>query len=460
MSQRFNPFAENLEELYAWGSLACEVRLGDDEEAKISAAHSKLEEIVAKTQGTIYGIDTWYGVDCQVKSSRDDFVTNQLSLLNFLHVGVGEPISESVVRRALKLQLKKVALGHSGVTLATAKRLEALANSEKLPRVPRYGSLGASGDLIPMAHAIKPIFVGPNSDDVAIGRRDVLGLVNTNSMMSALGVEIWHRLDSLLGAGVRNVALVSIALAAPESLFNTTTTLLPDFKGLQYVCTQILKERNAFLDRKSVARDTIVQDKYSLRCAPQVMGALYDACHYAASLLLAEATAIADNPVIVGDELCHGGLFYTSRLSTATNIWSDCIGRLADLLDREMFLLVSPQESGLPVNLQISSYDHVKGIHQLISSLNQQIRASSVPSFLHAVPSEGYNQDVVPATMASLLSIDEKLSLLEKIIEATHFIAHRGALMRTGREIGEEYRLARWQRYPEQKSGIHEEGAV
>lgn len=376
-------FAENLEELYAWGSLECEIHLNDDEEAKISAAHEKLEEIVATTQGTIYGIDTWYGVDCQVKSSRDDFVTNQLSLLNFLHVGVGEPIRESVVRRALKLQLKKVALGHSGVTLATAKGLENLANAEHLPRVPRYGSLGASGDLIPMAHAVKPIFASISEQDCSskaqIGRRDVLGLVNTNSMMSAMGIEIWHRLNSLLSASVKNVALVSVALAAPESLFNTTTRLVAEFRGLQYVCQQILKERNSFLDCQSIVRDTVVQDKYSMRCAPQVIGAVYDACHYAASLLFAEATAIADNPVIVGDELCHGGLFYTSRLSIATNIWSDCIGRIADLLDREMFLLVSPQESGLPVNLQLSSYDHVKGIHQLISSLNQQIRASSVP---------------------------------------------------------------------------------
>ncbi|MEQ8772191.1 MAG: aromatic amino acid ammonia-lyase, partial [Erythrobacter sp.] len=364
----------------------------------------------------IYGIHTYYGADIEDPRDPADWRRQQAELLRYLHVGVGENLPDRVVRRALRIQARKSLKGYSAIHPDTIRGLIELSNGDALPAVPRYGSLGASGDLVPMAHAIAPVI----EENGARGPRDVLGLVNTNSMMSALAVELFGDVQALLSQACRATALASIALGLDDEFCTGGTLAInPAHDRNREAGAMIARARRRFLGRSGAdatgrSDAGAPQPRYSIRCAPQVLGNAIAQLDFAAERIAAEALSVSDNPIIDAEggsvAIAHGGLFYTAGLATAADQLLDVACKCAEMLNRQTFLLVDPHESeGLPRNLECKAGDHVKGIHQLVNALEQSLRAGGVPARSLTSPAEGYNQDIVPGSMAALLNLGERV---------------------------------------------------
>lgn len=446
---------EGIAQIFALGRASLPFEASAGELAKARRSHAALLAFIkAHPERRIYGIHTYYGADIADPRDPNDWQRQQEELLRYLHVGVGDPLPDRVVRRALRLQARKSLQGYSAIHPETIEGVIALSNSAVLPIVPCYGSLGASGDLVPMAHAIAPVIHAFG----ARGPRDVLGLVNTNAIMSALAVELFAETVELFEAAIRVTAMASLALGLDEEFcMGGTLAINPAHHCNREAGAMISRARKQFLARHPAGpvadnQDSAPQPRYSVRCTPQVFGNALSQLHFAAERVCAEALSVSDNPVIDSDGaeigIAHGGLFYASGLATAADQLLDVVCKCAEVLNRQTFLLVDTDQSGgLPRNLEYARGDHVKGIHQLVNALEQSLRAGGVPARNMTSPAESYNQDIVPGSMAALLNLKDRIGVASQLTRGASFIAERAALLRRMCPLPEALMLDAWPDY-------------
>ncbi|WP_444920174.1 aromatic amino acid ammonia-lyase [Microbulbifer sp. CnH-101-G] len=430
---------------YEWGYLHNPITASDIDISRVKHSYALLQEQLGGDGNPIYGLHTSYGENERNRLDPSQWKETQVNLLEYLRVGVGAPLPKSVVRRALKLQALKTAHGLSGIHPSTYQALLKLANSERLPRVPRKGSLGASGDLISMAHAISPLFEqGPR------GPRDVIGLVNTNSMMASWAIEHDYQLRKLLRDCFKSVALTSMAIGAGDEHFSEGLSY-GEVHGSYARAGQLLTQlRRDYLRSSRVieGKKSLLQARYSVRCAPQILGHCLDLLDYSEAKIRSEATAVADNPLILESGPWHGGLFYAIGLAASAEFMQEIIHRLAEMLDRQILILMDHRlNGGLPDNLNVESFNHCKGIHQLSSALFQEIKARSTPVRQMSFSCEGNNQDLVPCGMTALNNISDQLDSLREIIRAATFCSARAAIMRSSGDLPEALKLVNWSQY-------------
>jgi len=461
-----------LDQLLALGLREQSFSLTGTERARVAEAARRVQRLAAEGQRA-YGIHTHYGHNVKDEVAAEEYPRHQQYLLNYLHVGVGPSLSAETVRRALRLQCLKVAEGRSGVSPEVLEAVLALADGPCDHPVPSLGSLGASGDLIPMAHAIAPAI----RETGIPGPRDVVGMVNTNAMMSSLAVENYTEIRDFLGQAHEITALVSIALNSNSEHFDPA--LFGESNRLQ---EEQVKSGRRILDARErlraelsegaaaaghvvAASDGALQERYSVRVAPQVLGNAGDLLVFAERKILMEALAVADNPVLSetgaptrseldgpdrqGGALLHGGLFYAASLATAADSLGDILQSVSVMLDRQILLLMDSEWShGLPDNLSLGEGDHLKGIHQLLSALVQKLKGLSTRSHELGFSAEQNNQDVLPAAMTVQLQLRESLAVAAEVLRAARFVAERGARLRLGRGVPEHLRLAAWDQCP------------
>ena len=173
------------------------------------------------------------------------------------------------------------------------------------------------------------------------------------------------------------------------------------------------------------------QARYSLRCAPQIIGHCFDMLEFAEKKILSEATALADNPIILNDgNVWHGGLFYAIGIASAADSLTEIIYRLSEMLDRQILILMDNNlNSGMADNLEIKEMGHCKGLHQAISALHQEVKARSTSSREMSFSCEGNNQDLVPCGMTALNQVDKLRETFSEITRASMFCALRGVHM-------------------------------
>ena len=427
---------------------------------RVNLSYQSLMRLLEQDDIMIYGIHTGYGAN--VLSNRDPakWKKNQIELLEYLQVGVGAALPARVVRRALRLQILKSLQGHSGLHPETLLQLVHLSNSPKLPQVPRYGSLGASGDLIPMAHATGPVFMngGP------LGPRDVIGLVNTNSMMSSYAIELLSDTHRILDLAHEITSLVMFSVKASlEPLSEDVCGLRSPEDGYRrsaLVLKSILDKNN--MNSLEASERSWLQARYSIRCAPMVFGNCLDQLNFAEAKIIADAESVADNPVIFSedgnDRVLHAGLFYAASTATAADCMLDVIGKASEILDRQILILMDPNlNENLPENLFVAQMGHCKGLHQLISAMNQQLRSHSTPSRLMSFSCEGNNQDVVPCAMSALNQLQSAVDIGKEIVRASLFVALRAAALRRGSLVPSALNLNCWAEFKnEEKLSILE----
>ncbi len=337
----------------------------------IDAGARAVEEILARDE-PVYGINTGFGKLASVRIAAEDLATLQRNLVLSHAAGVGEPMPIPVARLMLALKLGSLAQGASGVKLATVRMLEAMLARDVIPVVPAQGSVGASGDLAPLAHmtaamlGVGEIFLrGIRKDAVAalaeagltplvLGPKEGLALLNGTQFSTANALVGLFEVEHLFRAALVTGALSTDAAKGSDAPFDPRIHAVRRHKGQTEVAAA-LRELMAGSAIRASHRvgDERVQDPYCLRCQPQVMGAVLDVLRQAASTLETEANGVTDNPLIFTGpaEALSGGNFHAEPVAFAADMIAMALCEIGSLSERRMAMLMDPVLSGLPAFL-------------------------------------------------------------------------------------------------------------
>jgi histidine ammonia-lyase len=333
----------------------------------VRAAHTATARLAA-AEAPAYGINTGFGLLAQTRIPTAQRALLQRNIILSHSCGVGELLDDPVVRLTLVLKLSSLLQGFSGVSEELVRFLERLINAGLIPCVPAQGSVGASGDLAPLAHlSLSVLGLGdlrrhgemlPAAEALAqeglapltLGPKEGLALLNGTQVSTALALAGLFELETAFAAAVVSGALSVDALAGSDVPFDARIHSVRGHGGQARVA-QVYRELLAgSAIRESHRSCPRVQDPYSLRCQPQVMGACLDLMEQQAATLTTEANAVTDNPLIFADsgEVLSGGNFHAEPVAFAADILALACTEIASIAERRIALLIDPKMSGLP----------------------------------------------------------------------------------------------------------------
>jgi histidine ammonia-lyase len=334
---------------------------------RIARANSLVETIVGRGDAA-YGINTGFGLLAQTRILDDDLETLQRNLLLSHAAGVGTPLPDRVVRLILALKINALARGYSGVTPALIDALTALLEHEIYPLIPSQGSVGASGDLAPLAHmstvllgvgavrvrgAVLPAAEGLRLAGLAplkLHAKEGLALINGTQVSTALALAGLFAAEDVFAAAIVAGAMSVDALKGSDSPFDERIHQVRGQPGQIAVAREYRRLIDGSAIRASHVDCSRVQDPYSFRCQPQVMGACLDIIRTCGVTLRLEANAVTDNPLLFveqGDVL-SGGNFHAEPVAFAADMLALAIAEIGSLSERRIAVLVDPKMSGLP----------------------------------------------------------------------------------------------------------------
>jgi histidine ammonia-lyase/tyrosine ammonia-lyase len=382
----------------------------------------------------IYGMSTGFGPLVSFKASADG-VEQGMGLLNHLRSGQGATLAPAVARAMLLARAWSLAQGHSGVSVEVLDALSAVLSIPWAPAVPEWGSVGASGDLTPLAHAAGALcgegeaFLGDErlSAATALERgglrplrlrgRDALGLVNGTSLtaaVAALAVGSARRATSI---GLELTALLAETLGADGNFASPALLALAGHPGGHRVALRL----EAMLRGSTAKHARPLQEAYSLRCVPQLVGAVHESVEHAEKVIIADLNGVSDNPVFFPDAgtVIHGGNFFGQQVAFAADALNLAVTQLANLADRQLDLMLDPGRNG-GLNLLLSAnpgaQSGLAGVNLAATAIVASMRRYATPASIQSLPTNGHNQDVVPfGTQAALEALRqcEKLALVQ-----------------------------------------------
>jgi len=335
--------------------------------AAVAASAATVARIVAEGR-TVYGVNTGFGKLARTSISRDKLATLQRNLVLSHSAGTGPLLDDAVVRLVLILKVASLARGHSGVRWAVIQALMALLDAGVYPCIPAKGSVGASGDLAPLAHlAAALIGVGevrhegeilPAAEGLQragltpleLGPKEGLALLNGTQVSTALALHALFAAEDLYAAATVAGALSVDAARGSDDPFDPRIHAVRGQPGQSRVARVYRRLLDGSAIRASHRDCDRVQDPYSLRCQPQVMGACLDHLAFAASVLLREANAVSDNPLVFADsgDVLSGGNFHAEPVAMAADLLALVISEIGALSERRIALLIDASFSHLP----------------------------------------------------------------------------------------------------------------
>ncbi len=343
------------------------VALGRDQLQKLKAGAAVVGRLVAQEQ-IAYGINTGFGLLAQTRIARDQIEALQRNLVLSHAAGTGELLADEIVRLILLLKVASLAQGYSGVRPRTVRALCALLEHGVYPCIPCQGSVGASGDLAPLAHLaaaligvgevriggeIMPALAGLQRvglAPVALGPKEGLALLNGTQVSTALALCGLFRIEDVMAAALLAGALSVDAVKGSDVPFEARIHAIRRQQGQQDVAAAFRRLLAGSAIRASHLNCERVQDPYSIRCQPQVMGACLDLWRAAAATLAREANAVTDNPLVFPDDgaVCSGGNFHAEPVGFAADQLALAIAEIGSIAERRIAILVDPKMSGLP----------------------------------------------------------------------------------------------------------------
>jgi histidine ammonia-lyase len=346
------------------------LRLSAHDRGCIAVASSLVDKIIAAGDAA-YGINTGFGLLAQTRIPSEQLDLLQRNLLLSHAVGVGDALSDAVVRLILALKINSLARGHSGITMAVIDALLALLEHEVYPVIPAQGSVGASGDLAPLAHlSIVLLGIGqvrvqgavlPAADGLRLAglkplklrAKEGLAMINGTQVSTALALAGLFGAEDVFAAAVVAGAMSVDALKGSDAPFDERIHEVRRQPGQIAVAREYRDLIAGSAIRASHLDCTRVQDPYSFRCQPQVMGACLDLIRNCSVTLGLEANAVTDNPLLfveAGDVL-SGGNFHAEPVAFAADTLALAIAEIGSLAERRVAVLVDPKMSGLPAFL-------------------------------------------------------------------------------------------------------------
>ena len=344
------------------------VSLPEAARARINRSAETVKRLLA-TGDAIYGVNTGFGKLAKTRIAAADLDRLQVNIVRSHAAGVGTPLSEGATRLILLMKLNALAQGASGISLAAMEALAALINADVLPVIPGQGSVGASGDLAPLAHmslvligeghamvkgvrvsgaeALKAAGVAP----VALGPKEGLALLNGTQVSTALALSGLVAAERNAEAAILAGAMSVDAVMGSDTPFDPRIHALRPHPGQQLAASHYRRLLSGSQIRAShLEGDDRVQDPYSFRCQPQVMGACLDLLANAARTLTIEANAVSDNPLVFAEDgaVLSGGNFHAEPVAFAADIIAMAVAEIGSLSERRIAALIDSTISLLP----------------------------------------------------------------------------------------------------------------
>jgi histidine ammonia-lyase len=434
---------------------------------KISAGAVFLDKAL-KEHGGIYGVTTGYGDSCTETVTPDHYYDLPVNLTRYHGCGLGAFFDPETTRAVLLVRLNTLAQGYSGVSWELLRHISFFIEKDILPLIPQEGSVGASGDLTPLSYLagaligerdvlydgkIRPAKEVLRKLDMPLYRfrpKEAIAIMNGTAVMNAVAALAFSRAEYLADLSCRITAMISLALKGNAYHFFKRLFDVKPHPGQSLAAEKI---RAAL--RSEAAEGLVperIQDPYSIRCAPHVLGVFYDARDLLRQLIETEMNSANDNPIIDPEtrSVFHGGHFYGGHICFAMDSLKNIIANIADLLDRQLALLVDTKYSrGLPPNLSGTSgsfaYNHgFKAVQIAASAWTAEALKNTLPASVFSRSTECHNQDKV--SMGTIASRDcvRVLELTEQVAAAT--------LLAAVQAIG--IRVRNGELFPEQIAGV------
>ena len=407
--------ALDLPTLVALGRSDSRVALGPKARKAVASSRKVVDRAVA-SGATMYGINTGFGKLAHVRIEQDKLALLQRNLLLSHATGVGEPLPVETSRLAFALRIHNLAMGYSGVRLALLERMVALFNADLVPVIPSQGSVGASGDLAPLAHMALPL-IGHGevhhgtkviSGAQALKRlgaapldlqeKEGLALINGTQIMTAIGLLAVDRALTLARAADVACAMTVEALRGSQRPFEDRIHRIRPQRGQRLTAANLRALLAGSEVMASHANCAKVQDAYSLRCAPQVHGAAKDGIEYARNVLVTEANSVTDNPLVFPEgDVVSGGNFHGQPVSQALDFLTIAVATLANISERRIEQMVNPDISGLPPFLaRDPGVESGFMIPQVVAaSLASENKSLAHPASVDTIPTSANREDHV-----------------------------------------------------------------
>jgi histidine ammonia-lyase len=426
--------------------------IDDAARARIEAGHALLLK-AARGDEAIYGVNTGFGKLASVRIPADKLAELQVNIVRSHMAGVGERLPDPVVRLVLALKVASLAQGASGVQPATVRLLEAMLARGVLPIIPAQGSVGASGDLAPLAHmAAVLIGEGEASLDgarlpggaaltraglrpVTLQPKEGLALLNGTQVSTALAVHGLFALERCFAAALVAGAMSVDAAAGSDTPFDPRVQSLRGQPGQIAVAAALraLLERSE-IRRSHLTNDPRVQDPYSLRCQPQVMGAALDVMRAASGMLLRETNGVTDNPLVMADtgEVLSGGNFHAEPVAFAADMLALAAAEIGNMAQRRCAMLVDASLSGLPAFLvQEPGLNSGFMIAEVTAAaLASENRQRAAPAVIDSIPTSANQEDHVSMAAHGARRLGAMAENLARIVGIEALMAAQGIDMR------------------------------
>jgi histidine ammonia-lyase len=412
---------------------------------KVNKAHDFLVNEI-KSGKPIYGVTTGYGESGKNYLLFDEAKILQVNLFRFHGCGVGKNLDEDEAFYMTLIRMISLSKGYSGISYNLLKRLELMVNERILPVVPEQGSVGASGDLTPLSYLaaaiagerevyykgeIRPTMEVYNElgiEPYELQPKETLAIMNGTATMSAIATNSMKKFENFMGAYTSFIAGIFELLNADDTPLQPLVHEVKPFEGQIAVAKEILaklegtklthsrEERyNDFFNEDSLN----IQDRYSIRCTPQVLGVVMDNLSMSKKWVETEINAVNDNPVIDGEneKIYTTGNFYGGYVAHAMDTLRISVANVADLLDKQFAILVDHKYNrGLGENLKLSDKNYYHGFKAMqitLSSLSADVMMNITPASVFSRPTESMNQDKVSMGTTAAIHFKNQLPNLE-----------------------------------------------
>ena len=439
-----------------------------EESRRAMLASRELKDKLLHDGHAIYGVNTGFGDSANRQIAQVKASELQRNLIRFLINGTGPDTPAEVVRATLLIRANCLAKGNSGVRPEIVSRLLWQLDNDVLPRVPQRGSVGASGDLVPLSYiaatligegevihhgqsrAVGEVLAEQSMQPIALEPKEGMALVNGTSFSTAFAAVALTRAQRLVAVAELCSAMASEAILGNRGHFapfiheakphpgqlasaREIAALLTD-SGLTLTQSQVAKSTGQLVDRGYAKLPRSIQDRYSIRCAPHVIGVLRDTLEWVGKWLEIEMNSSNDNPLFDAADGCvySGGNFYGGHVAQAMDSLKTSVSNVADLLDRQLELVVDEKfNNGLPPNLvpRYSPEDWRAGLHHgfkgmqiACSAITAESLKNSAPAGIFSRSTEAHNQDKVSMSAMAARDALHVVELTEEVA-AIHLLA-------------------------------------
>ncbi len=409
-------------------------------------------------EGVVYGVTTGYGDSCTVTVGLDLVHELPLHLSRFHGCGLGELLSPEQARAVMACRLSSLSVGKSGVSYELLQRIETLLNLNIIPVIPEEGSVGASGDLTPLSYlaavlvgerdviyqgqrrATSEVYAELNITPLQLRPKEGLALMNGTAVMTALACLAYDRAQYLSRLASRITAMASLTLKGNSNHFDDILFAAKPHPGQNQIAAWIRTDLNHYEHPRNSDR---LQDRYSIRCAPHIIGVLQDALPFMRQFIETELNSANDNPIVdaEGEHILHGGHFYGGHIAFVMDSMKNTVANIADLIDRQMALVMDPKfNNGLPANLSAATgarraINHgFKAVQIGVSAWTAEALKNTMPASVFSRSTECHNQDKVSMGTIAARDCMRVLQLTEQVAAAALLAMSQGINLRISQD--------------------------